>query len=187
MPVRVVLDHPQRHIFRRLWQKVSMVAGALLLVLGIAASVVAVPANVLAAAWFLGEKVDIEISPGRSVTADEILLVWGISTPLAIFGVSRGLRLVRRGRTMVLFLRRFGHDEAQNAVTFAVTNTIGRSWRVVTLDDAEIEPVGVPYSCASFPPRNSGCGSSSASIWSAPESGSTPRIHRRGSACSIRI
>jgi hypothetical protein len=121
-----------------------MVAGALLLVLGIAASVVAVPANVLAAAWLLGEKVDIEISPGRSVTADEVLLVWGISTALAIFGVSRGLRLVRRGRTMVLFLRRFGHDEAQNAVTFAVTNTIGRSWRVVTLDDAEIEPVGVP-------------------------------------------
>ena len=45
---------------------------------------------------------------------------------------------------MVLFLRRFGHDEAQNAVTFAVTRTIGRSWRVVTLDDAEIEAVGVP-------------------------------------------
>ncbi len=144
MPVRVVLDHPRRHILRRLWQQLATIVGAMLLFLGIAASFVAVPANVLAAAWFLGERVDLEISPGRSVTADEILLVWGISTPLAIFGVSRGLRLVRRGRTMVLFLRRFGHDEAQNAVTFAVTRTIGRSWRVVTLDDAEIEAVGVP-------------------------------------------
>jgi hypothetical protein len=144
MPARVVLDHPRRHIFRRLWQQIATIAGALLLVLGISASIVAVPANFVAAAWFLGENVDIEIAPGRAVTADEILLAWGLSTPLALFGVSRGLRLVRRGRTLVLFLRRFGHDEAQNAVTFAVTNTIGRSWRVVTLDDAEIEPVGVP-------------------------------------------
>jgi hypothetical protein len=144
MPARVVLDHPRRHIFRRLWQPIATIAGALLLVVGIAASFVAVPANFLVAAWFLGERIDLEISQGRSVTADEILLVWGVSTPLAIFGVSRGLRLVRRGRTTVLFLRRFGHDEAQNAVTFAVTRTIGRSWRVVTLDDAEIEAVGVP-------------------------------------------
>src|SRR5688572_22306974 len=102
MPVRVVLDHPRRHILRRLWQQLATVAGALLLVLGIAASLVAVPANVLAAAWLFGERVDLQISAGRSVTADEILLVWGVSTPLAIFGVSRGLRLVRRGRTMVL-------------------------------------------------------------------------------------
>jgi hypothetical protein len=54
------------------------------------------------------------------------------------------LRLVRGGRTLVLFLRRFGYDDATSAVTFAVTKTIGRSWRLVTLDDLEIAPVGVP-------------------------------------------
>lgn len=144
MPVRVVLDHPRRYLFRRLWLAVAMVAGAVLLVLGIAASVIAVPANVLAAGWLLGENINTDIAPGRRITADQVLLVWAIVTPLAFFGVSRGLSLVRKGRTLVLFLRRFGYDDAQSAVTYAVTNTIGRSWRVVTLDDAEIAAVGVP-------------------------------------------
>ena len=44
---------------------------------------------------------------------------------------------------MVLFLRRFGYDAAQSAVTFAVLRTIGADWRVVTLDDAEMAPIGV--------------------------------------------
>jgi hypothetical protein len=55
MPVRIVLDHPRRYTFRRLWRRILMETGALLLVVGIAASIVAVPANVLAAAWFLDE------------------------------------------------------------------------------------------------------------------------------------
>jgi len=43
----------------------------------------------------------------------------------------------------VLFLRRFGYDDATSAVTFAVAKTIGSSWRLVTLDDAELSPIGV--------------------------------------------
>jgi hypothetical protein len=42
----------------------------------------------------------------------------------------------------VLFLRRFRHGEAIDAVTSAVRG-IGHTWRVVTLDDATIEAVGV--------------------------------------------
>jgi hypothetical protein len=118
--------------------------GVVLFTVGIAASIVAVPANVLALAWLVGENVNLELTAGRTLTASEIFLAWAISTPLMFFGISRGLRLVRQGRTLVLFLRRFGYDEAQSAVTFAVNSTIGRSWRVVTLDDAEIAPVGVP-------------------------------------------
>jgi hypothetical protein len=37
-----------------------------------------------------------------------------------------------------------------SAVTFAVTRTIGSSWRVVTLDDAEIAPVGVAAGARRF-------------------------------------
>lgn len=144
MPVRVVLDHPRRHIIRRLWQPISTVIGLVLLIIGIAASFVAVPVTLLVAGWLLGENVAIEITSSRMLMPNDLLLIWVVTAPLAYFGVSRGLRLVRQDRTMVLFLRRFGHDEAQHAVTFAVTNTIGRSWRLVTLDDAEIAPVGVP-------------------------------------------
>ena len=73
----------------------------------------------------------------------EIILAWAVTLPLAIGGVRIGLRLLRRNRTLVLFLRKFGYDDAQSAVTFAVLRTIGASWRVVTLDDAEMAPIGV--------------------------------------------
>jgi hypothetical protein len=144
MPVRVVLNHPRGFFFRRLWQRVATLVGAVILVVGIAASIVAVPSTFLTVAWFMDENVDIELGNGRMLSADEILLAAGVSIPLAFFGVSRGLRLVRGGRTLVLFLRRFGYDDATSAVTFAVTRTIGRSWRLVTLDDLEIAPLGVP-------------------------------------------
>ncbi len=53
-----------------------------------------------------------------------------------------GLYLVRRNRRLVLFLRRFGHSEAIHALTVASAR-IGGSWRLVTLDDARIAPVGM--------------------------------------------
>src|SRR6185369_6664738 len=74
---------------------------------------------------------------------EKIIAVWAVTFPLTILGIRWGLRLLRRNRTMVLFLRRFGYDDAQSAVTFAVLQTIGASWRVVTLDDAEMVPIGV--------------------------------------------
>jgi hypothetical protein len=110
---------------------------------------VAVPSTGLAVAWVLDEDIDMEI-PGRTISANEILLASCVSLPVAIVGLRRGFRLVRRGRTLVLFLRRFGHDEAMSAVTFAVTRTIGSNWRVVTLDDAEIAPVGVATGARRF-------------------------------------
>src|SRR5258705_923219 len=143
MPVRVVLDHQRRYLGRRLWRPIATLIGALLLVVGIAASIVAVPATVLAFAWLMGENVAADVAPGRNLTSDEILTAWAIAVPLAIFGIRRGLRFARGGRTLVLFLRRFGYDDVTSAVTFAVTRMIGTAWRLVTLDDAEIAPVGV--------------------------------------------
>jgi hypothetical protein len=142
MPVSVVLDHPRGYLGLRLWRQFVTLLGAVLLIVGIAASIVAVPANVLAGAWLLGENIDLEIGPGRTLSANEILLAWAIATPVAILGLRRGFRFVRGGRKLVLFLRRFGYDDVTSAVTFA-TRTIGSRWRLVTLDDAEIAPLGV--------------------------------------------
>lgn len=143
MPVRIVLDHPRQYLWRRLWRRVLEVTGALLLVAGIAGAIVAVPANIVAAMWLMDEEVRVEIQNSRTLSADEILLAWAISTPLAVFGVKHGFRLARGRRAVVLFLRRFGYDDATAAVTFAVTRTIGGTWRLVTLDDAEVAPLGV--------------------------------------------
>ena len=42
----------------------------------------------------------------------------------------------------MLFLRRFGFDDATRAVSFAAAGAIGRSWRLVTLDDNKVKAVG---------------------------------------------
>ncbi len=144
MPVQVVLDHPRSHLLARLWRKITRAGGAIMLVAGIVASLVAVPATLLAIGWLLEADIAIPLESGFVIGADEILFAWLVSTPLAIAGLRHGLRLVRQARALVIFLRRFGDDEAMNAVTFAVSRTLGGAWRIVTLDDAEIEPLGVP-------------------------------------------
>lgn len=147
MPFAVVLDHPARHLGRRLWRRLSGLTGGVLLVLGLTASIVAVPASVavlgFAMGWATTDPSGSDPWPADDVPVREIVLAWAVSAPIAVGGLRLGLRLLRRNRTLVLFLRRFGYDQAQAAVTFAVVQTIGSSWRVVTLDDAEIVPIGV--------------------------------------------
>ena len=86
-------------------------------------------------------------SAGASETEDASIpseLVRGWLLLLAIFltGWVAGTQLRRQRRSMVLWLRRFGYGDATRVVTSALGH-IGRSWRVVTLDDRATEPVGV--------------------------------------------
>jgi hypothetical protein len=145
--ITVVLDHPHRHLGRRLWRRVTGLTGAVLVILGLTASIPAVPATLAVAGFVLGWATTGPSDPEPwpdDVPVREIVLAWAVTTPIAIWGISGGLRLLRRHRTLILFLRRFGHDDAQSAVAFAVLQTIGAFWRVVTLDDAEMTPIGVP-------------------------------------------
>jgi len=146
--ITVVLDHAKRHLGRRLWRRISGAIGGILVVVGLTASIPAVPANLavigIVLGWLTTEPSDPDAFPPEDLPIREIFLAWAVTTPVAIAGVKGGLRLLRRNRTLILFLRRFGHDDAQSAVTFAVLQTIGAFWRVVTLDDAEMMPIGVP-------------------------------------------
>ena len=145
--MRIVFDHERRHIGRRLWRNLSSVVGGLLVAIGLTASIPAVPATLavvgFVAGWVTTEPGDPDPFPPPDAPVREIVVVWALTASLAVSGIRGGLRLLRRHRMLVLFLRRFGHDEAQQAVTFAVVQTIGASWRVVTLDDAEMVPLGV--------------------------------------------
>src|SRR5688572_25361809 len=138
-PITIVLDHPARHLWQRFWRWVSGMIGILLLAIGLLASIPAVPASLAVVSFVIGwlatEPTDPDAWPEPDVPVREIVIAWAIATPIAIAGMRGGLRLTRRNRRLVVFLRRFGYDEAQAAVTFAVVRTIGASWRVVTLDD----------------------------------------------------
>jgi hypothetical protein len=79
------------------------------------------------------------VGNGTVVAILAALAVLVIGAPLV------GFRLVRGSRRLVLFLRRFGYTDATQALTFAALTTIGGSWRLVTLDDAAVAPVGVSH------------------------------------------
>jgi hypothetical protein len=144
----VLLDYPRAGLGRRVGRLIGDFVGAILLVLGLTASIPALPASLAVVSFVIGwattEPTDRDPWPTPDVPVREIVYVAAITSPIAVGGVRLGLRILRRNRRLVLFLRKFGFDDAQSAVTFAVLRTIGASWRVVTLDDAEMAPVGVP-------------------------------------------
>ena len=145
MAIDVVLDHPHRIILRGPRRLARSVLGVLLLMVGIVATV---PVVVLAipALAFVGTVVDPQsIDPSlESMPLDILAVLWVASAAIAILGSVAGIRLLRGRRQLVLFLRRFGFDDATTAATFAAAGAIGTEWRLVTLDDEEVQPVGVP-------------------------------------------
>jgi hypothetical protein len=163
MPVKVVLDYPQRHRARRLRRSINTLVGGLMVFLGLIASIGVFPTFVYVVGIVMGEPkllptmldpvamsldlfgIDVSRWPENMPGADaELLLAGALSIAIMVVGLTVGLRLLRGNRKLVLFLRRFGYGAATRVATFAATKTIGRSWRLVTLDDAAVAPLGMP-------------------------------------------
>src|SRR4051794_15257125 len=139
MPVNVVLDYPKRHRTRRLHRWIATTFGGLMVFVGAVASIVMFPSLLYLGVLYVAMPI-VEGGAGQGVPGldGDILVLAVISTTVTILGLKVGLRLLRGQRRLVLFLRRFGYGEATKAATFAATKTIGRSWRLVTLDDAAV-------------------------------------------------
>ena len=142
--MHVVFDHPGQQVSSAVGRWIARLAGSLLVFLGLAATVVAIPAGFV----LLGDIINSLQSqpeelfepgfPLREVEAAFFAAAFG-----SFIGLRYGRRLIRGRRSIVLFLRRFGYDGSMQVVTYAVAQTIGVAWRLVTLDDDEIAPVGV--------------------------------------------
>jgi hypothetical protein len=145
MAVRIVFDCPHPYVAPRLLEACAAAFGVVLAVIGTIAWLLVIPLSLLVIAWLQGEDLTLDLNGGRAITAETILAAWAVVAACLVLRFrGRGLRLVRGARTSVLFLRRFGYSDATRAVTFAVTRTIGRTWRLVTLDDNQTAPVGIP-------------------------------------------
>ena len=144
MPLRVVFDHTRTHITRQFIRHLSWLAGVLLLGAGLLAAVAAIPLSLVVIVHVVAY---VQRDQSQTFPPDfplrELETGFALSLLMAFVGVRYGIRVVRGTRRTVLFLRRFGFDGAQQVVTFAVISTIGGMWRLVTLDDAEMAPVGV--------------------------------------------
>lgn len=136
MPVHVVMEQPHGRPLVRLRHGVAELVGVVLILVGWAI----VPVIAVLVALSHAKRKD---GPSPAVGHGTVIAaVVGVVVLIAVVMVV-GLQLVRGSRRLVLFLRRFGYADATHALTFAAATTIGRSWRLVTLDDAAVAPVGV--------------------------------------------
>lgn len=142
MSIHVVFDYPGRQTSNAIGRWLARIVGSILMLIGLLATVVLIPTGFVAVgdvlATFNHEQVFSTGFPLREIEA-----AFAASTLTAILGIKYGRRLVRGHRSSVLFLRRFGFDGSMRVVTYAVASSIGVNWRLVTLDDEEIAPVGV--------------------------------------------
>ncbi|MDP9222760.1 MAG: hypothetical protein M3P18_02700, partial [Actinomycetota bacterium] len=98
------------------------------------------------AALALGAKVDgadTDPTSGSTLSLMIVLLALLLSGFLIWLLTILARRLARRRHGLVLYLRRFGFVEGTAAVTSAAVGSLGRSWRLVTLDDHRTEPISV--------------------------------------------
>lgn len=146
--ITVTLDGPPRPVAPRVWRALAGALGAVCLVAGWLAVVPGfIVLFLLVLVWGVA---------GTLGGPEEVSGLWSSFGPPALWAAGIGLvvlklgmLLVRGRRRLVLFLRRFGNSEATHAVTVA-TRRIGRSWRLVTLDDARIASVGAGVASRTF-------------------------------------
>ena len=139
MPVHVVMEQAHGRRFVRLRHGLAALLGFLLILVGWA-TLPALGYVVYVSHHERGQHHQAStVGNGTVVVFLALLAVLLVGAPLL------GFRLLRGSRRLVLFLRRFGYTDATHALTFCVLTTIGASWRLVTLDDAAVAPVGVSH------------------------------------------
>lgn len=132
MPLDIVYEYPEpAGWLKRFMSALVTLLGGLLILTGLVAAIL--PILYLAAIIFA-------LASNKPIPALEPALL--IALVVMVLSLTIGLWLVRGKRRLVLFLRKFGFTGATQAVTFAVVKALGRNWRLVTLDDAEVAPVG---------------------------------------------
>jgi len=144
MPVHVVMEQPSARHLVGLRRGVATLLGVSFILVSWATLPVAA---YLAYPWFHDRysRHDWSSFEKGTVVTYLVLVVALLVVPWFV-----GLRLVRGSRRLVLFLRRFGYTDATDVLTFAALTTMGRSWRLVTLDDAAVAPVGISRGMVKF-------------------------------------
>ncbi|WP_157528912.1 hypothetical protein [Nocardia sp. NRRL S-836] len=129
--MRIVLDGPRPDAGRRVGRAFAVAAGVPLVMVG----VVGLIGLVYLVAMLVTDSV-------ASHDRDKAALYTAWCAVAGFAGLWLGVQLLRGRRRLVLFLRRFGYADATRALSFAATNAIGGSWRLVTLDDDMIRGIG---------------------------------------------
>jgi hypothetical protein len=161
----VVLKGPRELPLRRLRRLLSATLGTLMYVIGL----LGVPLFVVLTIGVIGDLTDDDGQTAEDedlprFLTDDLARTWMIVTTVMLVGLIVGIKLIRGRRRLVIFLRHFGDDEAIRAVTSA-TVRIGREWRIVTLDDAKVAPIGAAPSIVGLTARLRFAGGVTKRLW----------------------
>jgi hypothetical protein len=137
MTVRVIWDDPRTFGARTMMRGLAGIAGGVLATTGRVATPVLAVAGIALVSSDPADPLGAVLPAGLAAAP-----TWIIAVLVATAAWLVGVWLMRSHRRLVVFLRRFRYSPATSVVTYA-TRGIGATWRLVTLDDAEIEPVGV--------------------------------------------
>ena len=129
MALRIIDTCLAPSLLRRLARGILFPLGVLMVLTGL----VTLAPGLMYSVSFLSD------GPADRDVVNAVLLVTGLALVVLILGIE----LLRGRRRLVLFLRRFGFDDSARALTHAVETVVARRWRVVTLDDTRLAPVGV--------------------------------------------
>jgi hypothetical protein len=137
MSINVVDEYATSGRLRYFFERIANLFGFLLILVGLFAAIVFIV--------FLAIVVIPLVEEGSMPDSTDLepYVALAVSLALAVVCLILGRRLARGKRRLILFLRHFGFNKATQALTFALATVIGRSWYVVTLDDAEVTPMGV--------------------------------------------
>jgi hypothetical protein len=130
--IEIITAVPPRALWRRLWRSAGTLLGIAFTLVGLALFVPLFIALVMG----LTSPSSVNL---QAAFVPRFLIAYGAGVVFLLVG--RRLRTGRRD--VVLFLRRFGFRDASRALTLAVGTAVGKRWRLVTLDDAAIAPVGI--------------------------------------------
>jgi hypothetical protein len=133
--VRIVEDVPDGSGLRRVFRGIVVLLGVVLLVAGVLGAVVvalwlATVAETIARGGEMPRPLSDELPGVALFTGGTAVTLWA------------GLRLIRGRRRLGLYLRKFGFAETTRMVSHALGSAVGRSLRLVTLDDSLAAPLG---------------------------------------------
>lgn len=129
MAVRLVSSVPPVSILHRIWTSLKRLAGALLIFAGSVSSLLVILVVITL------------FTEGNFGDDNDMLGPFLVASLLTFGGIPLGRRLMRGRRSLVLYLRKFGFTSSTNVLTFAISTAVGKTWRLVTLDDSHTEPV----------------------------------------------
>lgn len=135
MPINVIYDYQAMRYRHRITGQIPGFLGLLLISAGLF--------TLIPLMLFFTSIISSLIGTGSFPDIEDTYGITVLATAISIILIIPGHRLIRGTRRLVLFLRRFGFIDATQALTFALATAIGKSWRVVTLDDVQVAPLGV--------------------------------------------